>query len=91
MLPDLALMGRELDRSKGAGETHDKERDPGHYIDIADELKATCLLGFSAALTREQMTTRKIASAKTRKPTPVRSSKSSTKADKRPALKWRVR
>ena len=31
MLPELALMGRELDRSKGAGEMHDKERDPGHY------------------------------------------------------------
>ena len=83
-LPELALMGRELDRSKGAGATYDKERDPGHYIDIADDLKAMCLLRFSAALTREQMTTRKIAAAKTRKPTLVRPSKSSTKADKRP-------
>jgi hypothetical protein len=25
VLPELALMGRELDRSKGAGETHDKK------------------------------------------------------------------
>jgi hypothetical protein len=31
VMPELALMGRELDRSKGAGEMHDKERDPGHY------------------------------------------------------------
>jgi hypothetical protein len=30
MVPEIALMGRELDRSKGAGETHDKERVPGH-------------------------------------------------------------
>lgn len=29
-------MGRELDRSKGAGKTHDAERDPGHYINLAD-------------------------------------------------------
>jgi hypothetical protein len=26
-LPELALMGRELDRSKGSGETHDKARE----------------------------------------------------------------
>ena len=39
MLPELALMGRELDRSRGAGETHDKERDPGHYIDLSDDGK----------------------------------------------------
>lgn len=25
---EIAVMGRELDRSKGADETHDKERDP---------------------------------------------------------------
>jgi hypothetical protein len=30
-------MGRELDRSRGAGKTHDAERDPGHYIDLADD------------------------------------------------------
>ena len=34
---EIAVMGRELDRSKGAGETHDKERDPGHYVDLADD------------------------------------------------------
>jgi hypothetical protein len=30
-------MGRELDRSKGAGKTHDAERDPGHYVDLYDD------------------------------------------------------
>ena len=32
----IALLGRELDRSKGAGATHDGERDPGHYINPDD-------------------------------------------------------
>ncbi|MCW5703289.1 MAG: hypothetical protein KIT82_11990 [Bradyrhizobium sp.] len=36
---EIAVMGRELDRSKGAGETHDKERDPGHYVDLTDDGK----------------------------------------------------
>jgi hypothetical protein len=39
VLPELALIGREQDRSKGAGQTHDKERDPGHYIDLTDDAK----------------------------------------------------
>jgi len=34
---EIAVMGRELDRSKGSGETHDKERDPGHYMDLAED------------------------------------------------------
>jgi hypothetical protein len=33
---EIAVLGRELDRSKGAGKTHDAERDPGHYIDQYD-------------------------------------------------------
>jgi hypothetical protein len=33
---EIAVMGRELDRSKGAGKTHDAERDPGHYVDLGD-------------------------------------------------------
>src|SRR5215510_11949648 len=36
---EIAVMGRELDRSKGAGETHDKERDAGHYVDLTDDGK----------------------------------------------------
>jgi hypothetical protein len=34
---DIAVFGRELDRSKGSGVTHDKERDPGHYVDLDDK------------------------------------------------------
>ncbi len=34
---EIAVMGGKLDRSKGDGETHDKERDPGHYVDLADD------------------------------------------------------
>jgi hypothetical protein len=33
---EIAVMGRELDRSKGSGKTHDAERDPGHYVDLGD-------------------------------------------------------
>jgi hypothetical protein len=32
----IAVLGRELDRSKGTGETHDRERDPGHYVMLDD-------------------------------------------------------
>src|SRR4029453_3498328 len=34
---EIAVMGRELDRSKGGGKAHDAERDPGHYVDLADD------------------------------------------------------
>lgn len=34
---EIAVMGRELDRSKGADKAHDAERDPGHYVDLADD------------------------------------------------------
>jgi hypothetical protein len=34
---EIAVMGRELDRSKGAGRTHDAERDPGHWVNIDDK------------------------------------------------------
>jgi hypothetical protein len=42
--PELALRCRELDRSKGSGETHDKERDAGHSLDLTDGRKviASC-------------------------------------------------
>jgi hypothetical protein len=33
---EIAVLGRELDRSKGAGHEHDSERDPGHYVDLGD-------------------------------------------------------
>ena len=34
---EIAVMGRELDRSKGTGRTHDAERDPAHWILLADD------------------------------------------------------
>jgi hypothetical protein len=33
---EIAVLGRELDRSKGAGDPHDKERDAGHFISLDD-------------------------------------------------------
>jgi hypothetical protein len=33
----IGELGRELDRSKGAGNPHDAERDPGHYVDLSDD------------------------------------------------------
>lgn len=50
----IGELGRELDRSKGSGETHDKERDPGHYVDLDDKDKVMggpALMGLPA--TRE--------------------------------------
>ncbi len=32
----ITMLGREPDRSRGAGKTHDWERDPGHYINLDD-------------------------------------------------------
>src|SRR5258707_14479028 len=34
---EISDRGREPARSKGAGRTHDAERDPGHYIDLDDD------------------------------------------------------
>jgi hypothetical protein len=36
-IADIAVLGRELDRSRGSGVTHDKERDPGHFVDLDDD------------------------------------------------------
>ncbi len=33
----IALLGREPDRWRGAGKAHDYERDPGHYINLDDD------------------------------------------------------
>jgi hypothetical protein len=32
----IAVLGRELDRSKGSGDPHDKERDAGHFVALTD-------------------------------------------------------
>ena len=34
--PAIAVLGRELDRTKGAGDPHDKERDAGHFVSLDD-------------------------------------------------------
>ena len=33
----IGELGREPDRSKGSGVVHDRERDPGHYVNIGDD------------------------------------------------------
>lgn len=51
---DIAVLGRELDRSKGAGLTHDSERDPGHFISLDDAGSVAGFLPLEALpLTRE--------------------------------------
>jgi hypothetical protein len=34
---DVGEYSREPDRSKGAGRTHDADRDPGHFLDLSDD------------------------------------------------------
>lgn len=36
-IAEIAVMGRELDRSKGSGVTHDAELDPGHMVMLSDD------------------------------------------------------
>jgi hypothetical protein len=36
-IADIAVFGRELDRSKGSGNPHDAERDPGHFVHLDDD------------------------------------------------------
>jgi hypothetical protein len=36
-IDEIAALGPELDRSKDAGYTHDRDLDPGHYADIGDD------------------------------------------------------
>jgi hypothetical protein len=35
----IALLGREPDRWRGAGLVHDRERDPAHFLDVGDDDK----------------------------------------------------
>jgi hypothetical protein len=56
---EIAVMGRELDRSKGAGRTHDAERDPGHYVNLSDDGSVVGVLAMDALpVTREDYDTR---------------------------------
>ena len=53
-IADIAVLGRELDRSKGSGLTHDAERDPGHSIRVTDDgLVAGVIALEKLPLTRE--------------------------------------
>ena len=36
-IAEIAVMGREPDRSKGSGVTHDAELDPGHRVTLSDD------------------------------------------------------
>jgi len=36
---DIGELSREPDRSRGAGRTHDQDRDPGHFLDADENLK----------------------------------------------------
>jgi hypothetical protein len=47
-IADIAVLGRELDRSKGAGDPHDKERDPGHFVGLDDAGLVAGLLALDA-------------------------------------------
>ncbi|WIM09856.1 hypothetical protein [Enhydrobacter sp.] len=50
----IAVFGRELDRSKGAGMTHDSERDPGHFVNLSDDGMVAGVFPLETApLTRE--------------------------------------
>jgi hypothetical protein len=51
---NIALLGRELDRSNGSGATHDKERDPRHHIDLADDGSVFGLPRNALPTTREE-------------------------------------
>jgi hypothetical protein len=41
---DITVLGRELDRSRGAGDPHDRERDPGHFVDLDDAARVAGIL-----------------------------------------------
>ena len=40
VVAEIAVLGRELDRSKGSGDPHDKERDAGHFVSLDDARRA---------------------------------------------------
>src|SRR5262249_52731547 len=55
---EIALMGREPDRWMSAGKTHDAERDPGHYVNVADNGEVMGILPLSQLpMTREDYDT----------------------------------
>ena len=55
---EIAVMGRELDRSKGAGRTHDAERDPAHWLSLADDGSVVGVLPLASCRRPARSTTR---------------------------------
>ena len=54
---EIAVMGRELDRSKGSGRTHDAELDPGHHVLLSDDGTAARVALKDLPVTREEYDT----------------------------------
>jgi hypothetical protein len=66
VVPDIAVLGRELDRSKGSGDPHDAERDAGHFVHIDDDGLVGGVLALEALpVTREAYNTALSAKGKT--------------------------
>ena len=54
VVADIAVLGRELDRSKGSGNPHDAERDAGHFVHLDDDGLVGGVLALEALpITRE--------------------------------------
>jgi len=54
----IGELGREPDRSRGAGNSHDHDLDPGHYIDLTDDFFVADKIGIDPLpLTREDYDT----------------------------------
>jgi hypothetical protein len=51
---EIAVLGREVDRSKGAGDPHDKERDAAHFVSLDDAGLVTGLLALDALPTTRE-------------------------------------
>jgi hypothetical protein len=49
----ITALGPELDRTKDAGEPHDADRDPGHYVDLLDDGTVKGLALSALPLSRE--------------------------------------
>jgi hypothetical protein len=45
---ELAMLGPEEDRLKGAGTSWDDDNDPGHYLDVGDDGRVAGAIGLSA-------------------------------------------
>ena len=53
----IGELGREPDRSKGTGNSHDHDLDPGHYINLSDDFTAGIIPLDSLPATREDYDT----------------------------------